>query len=246
MYKMQATLLLIFFGGVAQAKVPAWAAKDSHKLVGSRLITVCTGTGPSVDIARKEALNSCRSAAKDQLVTNIKIRSLTIQTEKSVGFHEEISEGTEYTGLICKPEKDELEEREGSFTVWMRCAFDLSKVKAIPVGQESEEAKSNGGDSIENRESLAELEISKAANQAKDIFSEKRTLIVSVVPRCESLLVRGEKSRALACDENPVTVLLDPADKEILVRAKGYKPKTIKLGKEKKNHEAIQVVLDLL
>lgn len=240
---------LIMLGGVAQAKVPEWAKKNAHSVNGRILKTVCSGTGPSIDIARKEALESCRLTARQQLTTNIKVRSLTIQTEKSSGFHEEISENTQYTGLNCNPEKDEVIEREGSYQVWMKCRFNLSQVKVVPAT--TEEIRSNpkpqNDETVSNGSTLKELRTRpQSVGTEKIVRDDRRNLSIASIPRCESLMIRGQKPRVIDCKNNPVTVVLDGGDDEIIVRAEGYEPKRILLNKEGKTHESIQVTLDLL
>lgn len=240
--------LSILFGELAQAKVPEWAKKNSQSLSGRVLKLVCSGTGPSLNIARRDALDSCRSSARNQLVTNIKVRSLTVQSEKSSGFHEEISENITYVGLNCIPDKEEIEESDGSFTVWMQCRFDLSKVTIAPEeSKEPQVEQSNDYEGISNKKELTTLETKALKRVATKIIQDQNTTMSIVsIPRCESLIVRGAKSRVVDCTENPMTIVIDGGDNEILVRSRGYKPKKIILNKEKKSHETIQVTLDLL
>lgn len=238
----------VLLGGNAQAKVPEWAMKNSQSMSGGVLRVVCSGTGPSLDIARRDALNSCRSSARDQLVTNIKVRSLTVQSEKSSGFHEEISENTTYVGLNCIPDKEEIEESDGSLKIWMQCRFDLSKVKVIAEESKEPQTKEQyDHEGIANKQELIMLEArSLKIGAAKTIQDQNTTLSIASIPRCESLVIQGVKSRVVNCTENPMTITIDAQDNEILMRARGYKPKRIILNKEKKSHETIQVTLDLL
>jgi len=244
MYPMYPLLFGLILGGIADAKAPEWAKKNTQSLSGNFLKTVCSGTGPSLDSARREALDSCRISARDQLTTNIKVKSLVVQTEKSVGFHEEITGSTSYSGLDCIPFRDDVEELDGAYKIWLECKFDLSKVKITPI-EETEKIAKESEDSISNREELSVLAGSPAPS-GRYFSGTQTTLAISSVPKCESVIILGRKSRTVTCDENPLTIVIDAEDKEILVRAKGYAPKKILLGKERKSHEAIQVTLDLL
>lgn len=80
---------------------PSWV--NTYKLDGSRLTVACAGEGPAADIARKIAMDSCRSSAADQLRTNIKVQSKSIETESQVGLHQEVSSEQEFENLNCKP-----------------------------------------------------------------------------------------------------------------------------------------------
>lgn len=231
----------------AQAKTPDWAKRNTQSVNGKIFSTTCSGTGPSLDTARKEALDSCQLSARQQLVSNIKVRSLTIQTEKSSGFHEEVSDNTEYVGLTCIPEKDEVEELDGSFRVWMQCRFNLSKVSVSAVTDATDHKDEKTAPAgIQNSHSLSMIEEKPASRTAESITSDQTTLSISSIPKCESLIVRGPQTRVIPCRENPILVILEHSDSAIIVRAKGYKPKTISLGMEKKGHENVDVILDPL
>ena len=233
------TLLLglLLLEGLAEAKAPEWAKQNTQVLSGKSFITTCSGTGPSLDTARREALDSCRLSARQQLASNIEVRSLTIQSENSAGFHEEVLENARYERLVCVPSKDEVEETDGGYRVWMQCRFDLSKVK-IKQPEKSIEPESSPRSST----SLGTLQsVSASVRGLHD--AGNFTLVISVVPKCDSLLIRGKKPRQVACDSNPMKVVLDSTDKTILVRAAGFQSKTIAIESEKANAN-IQVLLD--
>lgn len=217
----------------SHAKVPTWAASNSTKLNGSSLHTVCHGLGPSVEIARSEALKSCQLNASQFFKSKIKVKSLSVETEKSVGFHQEVSSDDEFSNLICDPTKDELEETDSQYSVWIECKFDLNKASVTHTD------KPEGSP---NNKNLNELELIKIKDtsdqQAKYIF-------VSIIPKCESILVKGTFSRVVECSQNPLKIQVKDGDKEFVVRAKGYKPKIIQVGGISAN-ETLQVLLDLL
>jgi hypothetical protein len=237
MKQVCAILLGLFIGGLAEAKVPEWAKKNTQRLSGKVFVTTCSGTGPSLDTARRDALDSCRLSARQQLATNIKVRSLTVQSEASAGFHEEVSENVQYEGLVCIPLRDEVEETDGTFRVWTQCRFDLSKVNIRP--EKDPEQPRKKAHSAKELGKLRSVDVSKMETH----FSDNFTLTVSVVPKCDSLIVRGEKPRQVPCTTNPMRVVLYESDKEILVRAAGYQPKTISVENGRDN-AIIQVLLD--
>jgi hypothetical protein len=234
---IRAVLLGLVIGGLAEARTPEWAKKNTQSLSGKTFITTCSGTGPSLDTARRDALDSCRLSARQQLASNIEVRSLTIQSENSAGFHEEVTENAEYDGLICMPSKDEVEETDGGYRVWIQCRFDLAKVKV----QKPEKAAAPESLPSSSKQ-LGTLQSVSASAQDFHV-ADNFTLMISVVPKCDSLLIRGKKPRQIACDANPMKVVLDSTDKTILVRSAGFQPKTISIKSEKANAN-IQVLLD--
>lgn len=222
------------FCSAGEAKIPNWAASNTTKQDGTSIQTVCNGQGPSVEIARSEALRACQVNASDFFKSKITIKSLSVETEKSIGFHQEIFSDNEYEGLICDPLRNELEEIDSHYSFWLECKFDLKKVKVRPKTVVSEPPDSAG-----NLNSLESISVTHKKHY------QSKFLIISTLPKCESLLITGATSRVIECTSNPVKVILEKNDKEIIVRAKNYKPKKINLRKTNEN-ETIQVILDLL
>ena len=220
-----------FITCVSHAKIPTWAANNSTKLNGSSLRTACHGVGPSVDIARSEALKSCQLSASQFFNSKVKIKSLSVETEKSVGFHQEVSSEDELSNLICDPIKDELEETDSQFSVWLQCKFDLNKIKTKPIMKITATA-------IKEDTNLAYSKPSKFIST-----NSNRTLFLSTVPKCESIIIKGERSRTIDCKSNPVELSLYESDVEMIIRAKNYKPKTIELT-NRSNNENLQILLD--
>lgn len=218
---------------VGQAKIPTWAANNSTKLNGSSLRTVCHGIGPSVEIARSEALKSCQLSASQFFASKIKVKSLSVETEKSVGFHQEVTSNDEIKNLICDPIKDELEETDSQYSIWLECKFDLKNVAFKNV---------DNPDSLPNNKNLNKLDLVKVDSK---IDQSAKYIFVSVIPKCESILAKGIASRVINCGQNPLKILIKDGDTELIVRAKGYKPKTIDVGGINAN-ETIQILLDLL
>lgn len=229
---MKALIMAVtFIVSVSDAKVPTWAANNSTKLNGSSLRIVCHGTGPSVEIARSEALKSCQSSASQFFKSNIKIKSLSVETEKSVGFHQEISSEEEFSNLICDPIKDELEEADAQFSMWLECKFDLNKAKAKGVKKTAAEAA----------EDDASLSYSKPTKVTSD--TSIRTIFLSTVPKCASIIIKGQNSRTVECKTNPIELDIFEADTEAIIRTKDYKPKTIRL-EERTDNETLQILLE--
>lgn len=225
-------LLWILFGISVQAEMPNWAKNNSTKKVGNLLTTVCDGVGPSASLARKDAINNCQVTARQFVTNEVKIKSVSIETESSVGFHQEVEDSSVIKNLSCNPKREQTAELNDQFKVWIECQFDLKKVevandepKTAPV-----ETSTDGLKTV-------------APTKKADIQEDGQTVFLEVVPQCESILIRGGKPKVINCNSNPVRLSMDDADSEIIVRAKGFQPKTIKLEKGG-NHETLRVFLE--
>lgn len=226
-------MALLLLSSNARAKVPDWAINNSTKLNGTVLTTVCNGVGPSLETAKNEALKSCQGTASQYFSSKIKIKSVSVETEKSVGFHQEISSEEVIDGLNCEPQRDQINESESQFNVWLECKFDLKKISKGKVEEESE---------VPNNTHLNTLEPSKIKS-TEDI--QGKYVFISTVPKCETVIIKGFTSRVIQCSQNPLKIQIKIGDEELLIRANGYKPKTIKI-KGVNSDETIQVLLDLL
>lgn len=215
----------------ASAKVPTWAASNSTKLNGSLLTTVCHGIGPSVDIARSEALASCQLSASQFFKSKIKVKTLTIETEKSVGFHQEVSSDDELSNLVCSPARNEIEELDSQYSVWIECKFDTSKTQSKPI-------EAISGNEPKENNNLSYNKPSKVITS-----SLTKTIFLSTIPKCESIIIKGDRPRTIDCKSNPIELSLYNSDIEMIIRAKNYKPKTLGL-KSRSNNENLQVLLD--
>lgn len=220
-----------FAFSISHAKVPTWATSNSTKLTGSSLRTTCHGEGPSVDIARGEALKSCQLSAAQFFKSKIKIKSLSVETEKSVGFHQEVSSDDELSNLICDPLKDELEEKDSQYSIWIECKFDLERVQTKPV-------KKMADTDLARDNNLAYSKPTKAV-----VADSNKIIFLSTVPMCESIIIKGNRPRTIECRSNPVEINLFDVDTEAIIRAKNYKPKTIRL-ENRTDNETVQILLD--
>lgn len=235
---------------MAQEIQSSWINSNTQELRGSLYRAVCSGVGPSLDIARKEASESCRVSASQQLTTNIQVKSISIETEKEVAYHRESIETLRYSGLICKPGREKIEESSGQVKVWLECSFDLSKARVLPSAkidqtQENDKTQKNGW--IKNKEKLERSAAGYTieAKPGRHISSNRKILVLAVIPQCTDLLIRGSApGRIVKCEDDPMTIRLEQTDSQIIVRAKGYISKTIELSKRKESEESVQVFLD--
>lgn len=234
----------------AVAAPPEWTRKNGIQEQGSTLTVVTTGSGPSLDLARRSAIDHAKGTAAEQINGSANIQSMSIETEKTASFHSEVSSTKKVEGLTCKPLNEYFEDKEGSFTVWLKCEFDLKKARVQMVDEtpsSSNESPAPGkgvGKSIEVAGSGT-----SASNVAPGTFSrgENRHLILSVIPACESILIRGKQSRSIPCKSNPATIMLLPTDKEVIIRGPaGFAPKHLKVLGDIRNSEseAMEVYLD--
>jgi hypothetical protein len=174
------------------------AAVPDHN--GNFLTMPCDSSGPSRDIALRLATSQCVSVASDQILGDFHVQSLSVETQASAGFHQEVSVDRHVEGLTCQIQKQEVTENEGAFHAWVQCRFDLSKVKAAstPAGP------------------------SKALQA---LTGDDRSVILITMPQCDDLVIRGQRPRIVPCHGNPMTLSLHPKDQELIVRSKGYLPK---------------------
>lgn len=246
---MQKSLWQIFILSLVTAgstfATPPWAKENTQARAGNIFTVVCSGNGPSVDLARREALSSCKSTAKNEISTPVEFKAVTILTEKDLAYHEQTTEHVSVTGLDCVPQKDLVEEEPtGESKVWVKCRFDLSKAKIVPRNEEPQEKDDQPVGKGKVDPNLSAIENRGEVKRGRYLASEKRPLSLASVPPCEDLLIKGGTPRVIRCDKNPMLITVSETDREILVRAHGYQPKTIRMGKEV--GENVQVILDPL
>ena len=224
--------------------VPSWAKSNATRLDGGILVTVCSGTGPSVDLARGEAIRGCKASASDMLRQSGTVRSAVYETNQDVSFQQSIEENVTFRGLQCQPQKESVEEIEaGKIQVWLQCRFDLAKAS---VGEEPER-KSPDADVVPNPEKvhLSDLKAQTVKLGEYQTSTERIVINIASVPPCRTLTIRGGRPRVVNCNSQPAPVVISPSDHAIIIDAKGYFPKTLDLRSRKwKNHESIQVILD--
>jgi hypothetical protein len=226
--------------------IPQWAQQDSQRRSGNTYGVICSGDGPSIDLARSAATESCHSSATQQLKTNITVKALSVETERDVAFHQEVSQETQfYEGLSCLPEKEAVETQGNSFRVWLMCRYNLEKVKIVTKPSEAN-AEPRSGSMIENKGELTKVnESGRAIATGRYLKDKNRTLTIASIPPCSELIVRGNKpAKVVQCVANPMPVIIGPDESEIVVRARGYLSKTISLSNRKDVDDDVQVVLE--
>lgn len=230
--------------------MPPWAKQDTQKLQGKLLSIVCSGTGPSVDLARADAIQGCQASASRHVAGDVRVQTLSVETERDAVLHQEVEQQVTVSNLMCQPDREEIEENGDGFRVWLQCRFDLSKAKTKANAAETDEhLGSKSESSISNRDALRQFR--KRSIQANKSGSYnpsqmKTTLSIASVPACDSLVIRGRTPRTLPCKSNPMPVVIESGDERIIVRARDHMPKTIELSKTGRRpaDESVEVILD--
>ena len=239
--------LILITTAVASAPAvaaPLWVKDGNFSIQGMIFKAACNGQGPSVGLARQEAINSCKSSASQALKKQTKIRSMSIETEKDVAFHQEVSDDGIYSNLDCHPEKEAVEEgKDGLWIVWVLCRIDLAKVEVKDAEKESATSLT----SQVQTQGLTHINAVSSANQSAQsaISGENKFINIVSVPPCAEILVKGPRSRVHRCGGSPVKVLTYESDESLIIRARGYMPKTVELkGKAWVNYEVVQIILE--
>lgn len=243
--KLLAFSVLLILGAlmpsVATAKVPLWA-KDGTKKYGNKYITTCNASGPSVAEARQACIFDAVGGATEQLSVETKVQKLSVESLDEVSLHSSVSSEVKAKNLICNPLKEEIEEKEDHFNIWVQCEFDLSKIIIV---QDDLNPKSNTN-ANENLDKLSERRVVEhGTTENRTPASHSKYISLSIVPRCTDIVIQGEKPRAVFCKNNPVELVLYPSDKTLTVRATGHLPKSFSaLDFFKSERSETNVVLD--
>lgn len=217
----------------AQNIQPKWTTENTLKQDGQNLSIVCEGMGPSLDLARKFALESCHSTAKDQINGDFTVKSLSLESEKSVNYHAEVSSAKTVKGLICKPENEHTEKLDGRSKIWLKCKYDLTKTEVVST--ETQKTLKVPA-LIDHNEKVNQVPSYKIDSDSKKLNqAEARNLMLTSVPKCDEILVRGSRPRAVPCDEMPKSFVVHPGDTELIVRSSGFKPKHINIKAQDQN-----------
>ncbi len=212
-----------------------WTITNTQIRKGNKLQVVCIGTAPSgaIDLARSEAMQSCRNTAISHLQTNLTVKTLTIETERDVSLHSETIQNSSYTGLDCKQDKEKIQEDKdgGIVTVYLRCNFDLAKTKVMPTSDRNEKDNHASSSLVKSKDSVSTIPVSKTKELKTRLEqSDRRHLIVQTIPSCDEILIRSDRARIVKC-EPPTTLLLYSEDTELIIRLRGHKPKHLRLNK---------------
>lgn len=216
---------------VCLGKIPSWATNGTITKSGDYVTSVCEGTGSSVSIARQEAIQNCQASVSQFLNGEVKISALSVETEKDIGFHQQVEQRLNVKNFNCEPVQDEIVQNENNYTYWIKCKFDAKKIITIPSINEDNtpQIKHSGLKSVERLKS-------------KDI-AEGKVLILETIPQCDSILVKGIKARTIACKSNPLSLVIYEKDEQIIIRLKDYQTKTLNIKEGFKN-EKLSVLLE--
>lgn len=238
--------------------IPNWAQKNTLQIDGSRLSVVCSGQGPSVDLARAYAIRNCRISASDTIQDRYSVQGLTIESDKDVGFHQEVESKGSFKGLSCQPVKDEVRRfGSGLYEVWLQCNFDLGKIQRVTTDEEDDGGQmtdtahgrtpSDAVHSIQREQLVGQRAV--AITTPKPIHDAEidfiKVLDIVSIPPCDKILIRGEKPRSMNCSAEGITSLtVGNSDKELIIQSPGFLSKTFKILPGLNRHETIQVILE--
>lgn len=225
-------LFILLFASIlsAQAKLPSWAKNATHRS-GNSFQTVCSGMGASIDSARSESLAGCKATAIREWSPTEKYSSLAIETDREAAVHTEVESTAVYKNIQCNQINEEIEELEGQYRVWLKCKFDLGKIAELPI--ESKPSVT----SIRRAEEINTHAIT--TRKAEFTSITKKTVFITSIPSCTDILIEGGFSKVVRCTSVPTPIVVSSNNKKIIIRKKGYKPKTLQvselLGAESEN-----------
>jgi len=245
-------LIALFSSLIAMASAPEWM-HDTMVRSGSILTLVCSGSGPSMDLARRSALDSCRQTAADAKNSNQTIHSVSIETEHSVAYHSETSSRVSVKNLDCDVLQELSESSgDGGFTDYIKCRYDLSKAKVETINERNPGPSQDAGSGglVNGKDSASVIPTSNTEVTAGTVIQgENRHLILTSIPNCDEVLVRGQRPRVIKCDESPKTLFIYAGDHELIVRAVGFLPRHIELNRSRSTAsttETLEVHLERL
>jgi hypothetical protein len=249
---------IAFSGTQVLAGPPTWTKQDTLVRNGNDLIVVCHSEAVSADLAHEAALASCTHRASSQVQTSFSVNSVSVETDQDASYHREIAARQVISGLTCKPLAEHIEDSGQPVQFWIKCRYDLSK---ITVAEASEKKKSKPGDIakgddkssslVENRGEINSLlapgQTDKYQRQEVQV-SKIRQLLLTSVPACQSVLIRGKRPRSIQCKSNPQALQILEDDSELIVRAAKHLPKHIQLKSDRQPAsspmERLEVYLD--
>jgi len=223
-------VLTSLVGSAAFANPPSWYSEGMRR-DGQVLMVPCSGDGSAPDLARRVALKSCIATAADQTATDFHVQSVSIQTESMVALHESVESDRSVTGLTCSPINETTEESDGAFKVYLLCTFDLNKAKVVTdTAPKSVSEPVTASPSLVISKDIPKRATDNAVEVGSYSLSDRRVLNLSVMPACDSVIAQGGVPRILKCTSNPMAVTVSPNDTALIVRATGFKPRTLKLN----------------
>lgn len=135
--------------------------------------------------------------------------------------------GPDNPALRCRPLKEALERSEQQVKVHLLCQFDLAQLKPEKAVAAAAEASP---------------QTAAAMASAPVIVAARRTLMVSSMPPCDSIVISSAKGpRTVACKTQPMALELEAGDELLTVRANDFSPQTIDLRKLTKSQISVML-----
>jgi hypothetical protein len=244
---MLRTLVLLLLAPVlsvsAAANAPAWALHDTEHLTGNIYAAVCSGSGPSIGFARQEAIDSCRTSAALHLPSEITIKSMSVTSETQGAFQQEVRNHARVSGLVCAPKREEIEETETGVRLWILCQFDLSRAR---IGGKNQPGTNDNDPESDDPSVWVRERAGRDLAQTGAYWVDKRKVMTfATIPMCTDLIVRGAApARVIRCNQNPISIILEPSDREVIVRASGYFARSVSFGSGRISSSYEKVVLE--
>ncbi len=223
-------LFTALVSSVSWAEAPTWARGPTVKHVGPSTVVInCEGQGLTADVSYRDAVQKCSTIAANEKNSEFTTKQLVIETNESANLYSEISTNKHVTGLNGQGIGEKTDKTESGFSTWLQMKFDLSKAKIVNVAEPIETV---GGDKA--TKSLTDISPMKPASSATEekqlVQGDDRLWIVTTVPRCLQVMIRGERPRSIPC-KSPMNLSINSVtDKELIfVAPKGYLPKILKV-----------------
>jgi hypothetical protein len=175
------------------------------------------------------------------LSKDTKVKSLSVETQSDISYHQEVTEQILVRNLICIPEQEEIEDRDGFFQIWILCRFNLNQVEIVSDSSIEREPKK-----VSNEHLSAIASRNFKENDPLAISKSTKVINILSIPQCTDLLISGARPRSIKCENSPIQVPIVHGDVSIKVRAPGRIPKTININARSKGgqRETIQVILE--
>lgn len=224
------SISLSFLSASTFAQVPDWAKSNTISKNGSIVTSICEGKGSSISIARQEAIQNCQLSVAQFLNGEVKINSISVETERDIGFHQQVEQKLNVKKLVCEPVKDEVVQIGEAYSFWIKCRFDFSKVEI-------------SNDSEVEPQKIMDMGLKSTSIIKTSDLNDGRVILIETIPQCNSVLVKGVKARIINCKSNPVKIVIYAKDTEMVIRRRDFQSKTIKINGGRSN-EKISVLLE--
>lgn len=202
--KAFAILAVVLWTAAASSKT---VTKNAAEVMGAPGVqTACTGEGPSEDVALKMGINSCIAKATQMIGGTFDVNTMAVESEKDAKFHQTVETRDQVSGLRCQlVGKPAYRVNDGIVTAFVLCNFFLDNV-TVTTKEKPIEPK----------------------REVSYVKSVEKQILVTSLPKCDDILIKGAHPRTVSCDQNPLPLLVKSDDQELIVRRQGYLPKNIK------------------